>query len=51
MQKRMTKSSFKLVDKVYNPQGSTNNLFLPSSALAPNKILWLFALAADKNGC
>ena len=35
----------------HNPQGSTNNLFLPSSALAPNKILWQFALTADKNGC
>ena len=35
----------------HNPQGSTNNLFLPSSALTPNKILWLFALTADKNGC
>ena len=39
----------------HNLQGSTNNLFfnlfLPSSALAPNKILWLFGLTADKNGC
>lgn len=35
----------------HNPQGSTNNLFLPSSVSIPNKILWLFALTADKNGC
>lgn len=35
----------------HNLQGSTNNLFLPSSALVPNKILWQFALTVDKNGC
>ena len=35
----------------HNLQGSTNNPFLPNSASAPNKTLWLFALTADKNGC
>lgn len=35
----------------HNPQGSTNNLFLPNSASAPNKILWQFVLTVDKNGC